>query len=87
MRSFGAIAWLLLAALALVIPIRAESAEQQQAQPPAAATAAPLYKPPLRGAPGGRVGGGTRGSEREVFVLSVLAPDHTGLTLNEQPSL
>src|SRR5438876_2634565 len=38
----------------------------------------PLYKPPLRGAPSGRVGGGTRGgpgSERSV-VLSVLTPDH-----------
>jgi hypothetical protein len=33
------------------------------------------------------VGGGTRGTQREVFVLSVLAPDHTGLTTSEQPSL
>jgi hypothetical protein len=49
---------------------------------------APIYKPPLRGAPGGRVGGGTRGtSGRDIFVLSVLAPDHTGLTMQEQPSL
>jgi hypothetical protein len=48
----------------------------------------PVYRPPLRGAPGGRVGGGTRGVEREVFVLSVLAPpDHTGLTAQEQVSL
>src|ERR671919_2263562 len=47
----------------------------------------PVYKPPKRGAPGGRVGGGTRGTQREVFVLSVLAPDHTGLTTSEQPSL
>jgi|SRR5690349_22285757 len=48
---------------------------------------APVYKPPLRGAPGGRVGGGTRGTGREMFVLSVLAPDHTGLTTQEQPDL
>src|SRR2546428_2423645 len=41
----------------------------------------------LRGAPGGRVGGGTRGTARELFVLSVLAPDHSGLTASEQPSL
>jgi hypothetical protein len=47
----------------------------------------PVYKPPVRGAPGGRVGGGTRGTARAVFVLSVLAPDHTGLTISEQPSL
>jgi Domain of Unknown Function (DUF928) len=46
-----------------------------------------VYKPPKRGAPGGRVGGGTRGIQREVFVLSVLAPDHSGLTISEQPSL
>lgn len=45
-----------------------------------------VYKPPLRGAPGGRVGGGTRGTGN-VFVLSALAPDHMGLTVSEQPSL
>ena len=47
----------------------------------------PVYKPPLRGAPGGRVGGGTRGTGREAFVLSVMAPSHTGLTTSEQPVL
>jgi hypothetical protein len=51
------------------------------------AVSAPVYRPPKRGAPGGRVGGGTRGVQREVFVLSVLAPDHTGLTVSEQPFL
>ena len=54
-----------------------------------AAVAAPVYKPPMRGAPGGRVGGGTRGTGggRDVFVLSALAPDHMGLTASEQPAL
>lgn len=47
---------------------------------------APVYNPPKRGAPAGRVGGGTRG-DRTAFTLSVLAPDHTGLTTSEQPSL
>jgi hypothetical protein len=47
----------------------------------------PVYTPPKRGAPGGRVGGGTRGLQREVFILSVLAPDHSGFTTSEQPSL
>ncbi|MBS1112695.1 MAG: uncharacterized protein H6Q92_457 [Nitrospirae bacterium] len=47
----------------------------------------PLYKPPLRGSPAGRVGGGTRGTERESFLLMVLAPDHVGLTIHDQPSL
>lgn len=47
---------------------------------------APVYRPPLRGAPGGRLGGGTRGRD-QTFVLSVLAPNHTGLTVQEQPVL
>jgi hypothetical protein len=69
------------------------SAQQPKPQAPAResttkASPAPVYKPPLRGAPGGRVGGGTRGAPgRDIFVLSVLAPDHTGLTTKEQPSL
>jgi hypothetical protein len=47
-----------------------------------------VYKPPLRGAPAGRVGGGTRGvGARDMFVLSALVPDESGLTANEQPSL
>jgi hypothetical protein len=64
-------------------------APRGESQPKAAITTAavPVYKPPLRGAPGGRVGGGTRGSGREVFVLTVLAPDHSALTVSEQPSL
>lgn len=48
---------------------------------------APAYKPPLRGAPGGRLGGGTRGSGDDSLFLSALAPDHTGMTAQEQPSL
>jgi Domain of Unknown Function (DUF928) len=47
----------------------------------------PVYTPPKRGAPGGRVGGATRGIQREVFILSVLAPDHSGFTTSDQPSL
>ena len=63
-------------------PAKPQAREQmKQAQ-------APVYKPPARGMPGGRVGGGTRGTrERDIFVLSVLAPDHTGLTTKEQPCL
>jgi hypothetical protein len=66
----------------------AVSQEKKDADKKPATTAAmPVYRPPIRGAPGGRVGGGTRGTAREVFVLSVLAPDHSGLTASEQPSL
>lgn len=64
------------------------SSQPQGRESTVKASTAPVYKPPLRGAPGGRVGGGTRGaSGRDIFVLSVLVPDHTGLTMREQPSL
>jgi hypothetical protein len=54
----------------------------------AADAGAPVYTLPKRGAPGGRIGGGVRGgTQRDVFILSVLAPDHSGLTTSEQPSL
>lgn len=53
----------------------------------AADTTFPVYSPPSRGAPGGRIGGGTRGGGQNVFVLSVLAPDHSAFTTTEQPSL
>jgi len=47
----------------------------------------PIYRPPLRGAPGGRVGGGTRGIGDEFITLLVLAPNHVGLTVQGQPTL
>jgi hypothetical protein len=52
----------------------------------AAASDVPGYKPPPRGAPSGRVGLGTRGINppRQLWAL---APDHTGLTTRDQPSL
>ena len=86
-----AIASIALWSLTILVPVAPGHAQQK---PPAAATpdakataSAPVYKPPLRGAPGGRVGGGTRGTGREAFILSVLAPAHTGLTSSEQPVL
>ena len=47
----------------------------------------PVYKPPKRGAPAARVGGGTRGIGGEFPNIYVLAPDHIGLTAKEQPTL
>ncbi len=44
-----------------------------------------LYRPPSRGAPGGRVGGGTRGPSMDLPLLYALVPDHVGLTTEEQP--
>ncbi len=67
-------------------PAQPSTTAQSQSQM-AALAAAPVYKPPLRGAPGGRIGGGTRGTGGEKIALSVLAPDHSGLTISEQPSL
>jgi len=62
----------------------------KQAPPPAPVTPARtkiVYKPPLRGAPVVRIDGGSRGSGVSLICLTVLAPDHTGLTVQEQPSL
>lgn len=46
----------------------------------------PVYKPPRGiGAPGGRIGGGSRG--QEALAIFALVPDHLGLTINDQPTL
>lgn len=61
---------------------------KDQGKSKAISVAQPLtYKPPLRGTPGGRIGGGTRGDAEGSLVLNVLAPDHTGLTTSTQPIL
>jgi hypothetical protein len=50
--------------------------------------ARPAYVPPLRGAPSGRVGGGTRGTaESRYMAIEVMAPDHLGMTSKNQPCL
>jgi uncharacterized protein DUF928 len=67
----------------------AKEVKEQKAQT-GQVTKTPLYQPPRGlGAPsaGRRVGGGTRGTNKSVPILSVLAPDHTGLTVREQPDL
>ena len=46
-----------------------------------------IYRPPLRGAPTRRVGGATRGDQEWDLVLSVLAPEQTGLTADPSPEL
>lgn len=45
----------------------------------------PVYRPPLRGAPSGRVAGGTRGLGEDIPQLCALVPEHVGLTVSEQP--
>jgi len=59
-------------------------APPQSSPPPVAKV---VYNPPKRGAPDGRVAGGTRGAGAERPVLSALAPEHTGLTVQEHPTL
>ncbi len=50
--------------------------------------ATPVYQPPLRGTTaGGRIGGGTRGTGEQSVTMSVLAPEHLGLTASAQPRL
>lgn len=44
------------------------------------------YKPPKRGAPATRIGGGTRGGNQQLR-LEVLAPEHTGWVSKPQPVL
>ena len=46
-----------------------------------------VYNPTLHGAPAVRIDGGSRGSGVSLTCLTVLDPDHTGLTVQEQPSL
>ncbi len=46
----------------------------------------PIYKPPNRGAPKALVGAGSRGTGTDS-TLSLIAPDHVGLTVQKQPSL
>ena len=50
-----------------------------------------VYKPPVRGVPGGRVGGATRGTVKPAMPLptiDIIAPDaHSGLTTSVAPTL
>lgn len=62
------------------------AAPSTQAEDRSEGAARLVYKPPLRGAPATRVAGGTRGDDRGPLV-AVLAPEHTGLTISEQPTL
>ena len=53
----------------------------------AAAQDVPNYKPPMRGAPGGRIGAAARSATTPV-TLEPLSPDsHTGLTTSASPTL
>ena len=94
MKPLTILTWIAAGMLALGPMSLGFAADEQQKGSPAGkvessekkSATVPVYKPPPRGAPGGRVGGGTRGTD-QTFTLSVLAPTHTGQTLQEQPVL
>jgi hypothetical protein len=72
---------LMLGVLALLpLPVGADDPKKpaptgaQKNGPLTAAVTMPVYKPPLRGAPGGRISGGTRGGDA-AFLRSSLNPN------------
>jgi hypothetical protein len=66
---------------------REEASPAPQAAAAAQARPAVTYQPPARGAPVRRVGGASRSSGGGEPEVAVLAPEHVGLTLAEQPDL
>ena len=73
-------------------PAVAQSQPQKEAtpdKPPGAADA--VYSPPMRGAPGGRVGGASRSATKPpapLPTIELLAPaDHAGQTISATPTL
>ncbi|MFO1430055.1 MAG: DUF928 domain-containing protein [Candidatus Competibacteraceae bacterium] len=79
----------LLVALATVQAADGPPAASRPEPKPAPAQIQPklTYIPPVRGAPITRIGGASRGRTAEALVLSVLAPQHTGLTSDPKPVL
>jgi len=61
--------------------------EDKPSPPTEEPTPSVKFRPPSRGAPATRLTGGSRGSGDATITLDVLAPDETGLTTREQPSL
>jgi hypothetical protein len=80
-------------AIAAVLAAPIASVAQDQTTAPAQKQAAsePVYKPPPRGAPGGRVGGASRGTIKVTVPLptiQLVAPEgHAGLTTSPAPTL
>lgn len=89
MNTISKLGILLVLGLApLATPMGAEDTQGDVAQQGQAVVSTGFtYRPPMRGAPASRVGGATRGTGDASLELSVLAPDHTGLTTRHQPTL
>jgi hypothetical protein len=74
--------------LAAVASVPASPGRAQMQPAEAGATGQRIvYVPPMRGAPSGRVGGGTRGPAADLPEVEVLAPDHLGLSATDRPTL
>jgi hypothetical protein len=71
------------ASIAALLPARAEDKPATPQPPPPQV----IYRAAAKSAPAVRVTGGSRGSGDASVSLDVLAPDDTGLTTQEQPSL
>jgi Domain of Unknown Function (DUF928) len=89
MKTISAIGVLLLALFLASFStlLSAEETSDSAATKNATSAGGFTYRPPVRGAPASRVGGGSRGTGGITGELSVLAPDHTGLTTRSQPTL
>jgi hypothetical protein len=89
MKSISAIGVMVLALFLVSFStlLSAEVTGGASTTPAEAGAAVFSYRPPVRGAPASRVGGGSRGTAEITGELAVLAPDHTGLTTRSQPTL
>jgi len=74
--------WALILAFSVWIPSVVKAEDK-----PGSPVSAPVYKPPARGTPAVRVTGATRSGGGLDTTLDVLAPNHVGLTTQEQPAL
>jgi len=68
-------------------PIRVAQLSSEQKKDETSAVAAIAYKAPLRGAPATRIGGGTRSVGTKPMTVLVLAPNETGYTTHDKPTL
>jgi Domain of Unknown Function (DUF928) len=89
MKSISAIGVMVLALFLVSFStlLSAEVTGGASTTPAEAGAAVFSYRPPVRGAPASRVGGGSRGTAEITGELAVLAPDHTALTTRSQPTL
>ena len=71
----------------MLLPVDRQVVQVSDDKQVASSRQEPLYRPPQRGAPGGRVGGGTRGPSMAFPLLWALVPDHVGLSTEAQPQL